>query len=90
MHKQVHLYYGGRVQGVGFRFTAREIADELGVSGWVSNLHDGRVEIVAEAEEVLLKDFILRLHKSFADVVRDELVEWLPMTGAFRSFTIKR
>lgn len=57
MKKQVHIYYNGRVQGVGFRFTAESIANDLGVTGWAKNLRDGGVEITAEAEEDVLKDF---------------------------------
>ncbi len=49
MKKQVRVYYSGRVQGVGFRFTAESIANDLGVTGWVKNSRDGGVEIVAEA-----------------------------------------
>jgi acylphosphatase len=44
----VRLVVHGRVQGVGFRFTAREAAVECGVTGWVRNLPDGSVEIVAQ------------------------------------------
>ncbi len=51
MKKQVHVYYAGRVQGVGFRFTTQDLARELMVSGWVKNLREGRVELLAEAEE---------------------------------------
>ncbi len=47
MKKQVHVYYSGSVQGVGFRFTARSIAEELGVLGWAKNLRDARVEMVS-------------------------------------------
>ena len=56
MKKRLHIYYTGRVQGVGFRFTTEDIASELGVCGWVKNLGDGRVEVVVEAEEELLKE----------------------------------
>jgi acylphosphatase len=44
----IRLIVLGRVQGVGFRYAAREAASECGVSGWVRNLPDGSVEIVAE------------------------------------------
>ncbi|HJQ99296.1 MAG TPA: acylphosphatase [Candidatus Polarisedimenticolaceae bacterium] len=45
---RVRLIVHGRVQGVGFRYAAREAAVEAGVSGWVRNLPDGTVEIVAQ------------------------------------------
>ena len=45
---RVRLIVLGRVQGVGFRYAAREAASECGVSGWVRNLPDGSVEIVAQ------------------------------------------
>ena len=51
MRKRMHILYSGRVQGVGFRFTAETMAVESGIQGWVKNLGDGRVEIMAEAEE---------------------------------------
>jgi acylphosphatase len=49
-----HVYYSGRVQGVGFRYTAQHLADQLGVAGFVRNLPDGKVELLAEgsAEQV--------------------------------------
>lgn len=47
----------GRVQGVGFRYFALKIAEELGVTGFVRNLPDGSVEIVAEAGEPVLAQF---------------------------------
>ncbi|MBI3020393.1 MAG: acylphosphatase [Candidatus Omnitrophica bacterium] len=58
MKKRLHVFYSGRVHGVGFRMTAEETARELGVVGWVKNLRDGRVELVAEADEALLERFL--------------------------------
>ena len=48
--ERVHVLYSGTVQGVGFRFTALRIARNLAIIGFVKNLHDGRVELVAEGE----------------------------------------
>ena len=45
------VFYSGRVQGVGFRYTTKKIAAEFDVTGWVHNLPDGRVELVAITED---------------------------------------
>ena len=47
----------GRVQGVGFRFFAEDVANQLGVRGYVKNLWDGRVEVYAIAEQAALEEF---------------------------------
>jgi acylphosphatase len=88
MKKQVHVYYSGRVQGVGFRFTTEDIAVDLGVCGWVKNLRDGRVEVVAEAEEGALKEFLERIYSSFSRYIRDVDTEWLDASGEFKDFGI--
>jgi len=89
MKKQVHIYYNGRVQGVGFRFTVESIANDLGVTGWVKNLRDGGVEITAEAEEDTLKDFLERIKKYFARHIQDVDIKWLAATGEFKDFGIE-
>ena len=47
---RAHVYVSGRVQGVFFRESTREKAEDLGLSGWVRNLPDGRVEAVFEGD----------------------------------------
>lgn len=89
MKKQIHAYYSGRVQGVGFRFTAEDIAVQLEVSGWVKNLGDGRVEITAEAEEEVLNDFLARLKQYFSEYIRSVDIRWSPATGEFKEFAIE-
>jgi len=89
MKRQVHVYYTGRVQGIGFRFTTEDIARDLGVIGWVKNLRDGRVEVVAEAEEDVLKDFLARINQYFCRYIQDADVQWQAATDEFKDFGIE-
>ena len=56
--KTVRLVIKGKVQGVFYRATAKDVADLLGIKGWVKNLPDHNVEITATATEELLQKFI--------------------------------
>ncbi len=59
--KAAHLFFEGRVQGVGFRYTAQNLARRLGIDGWVKNLPDGRVELFAQAKQEFLEKFVTEL-----------------------------
>ncbi|TRO54393.1 acylphosphatase, partial [Candidatus Bathyarchaeota archaeon] len=56
---RAHITVEGRVQGVGFRANTNRMANQLGLKGWVRNLRDGKVEIIAEGEPELVDRLIL-------------------------------
>ena len=60
---KVHLFISGRVQKVGFRFLTKMKAKELGLSGWVRNLPDGRVETVIVGDKGKVDEMIKWLHQ---------------------------
>jgi len=90
MRKLLHIYYSGKVQGVGFRFFTQRISEDLGILGWVKNLDDGRVEIVAEGKEENLKDFLLAINNTFGSNINDTQLSWGYATGEFCDFSIRR
>ena len=72
------VYFSGRVQGVGFRFTAQHLARGFDVAGYVSNLRDGRVELVAEGDPAEIDAFIRAVQDSMGRHIRDVAVEPCP------------
>jgi acylphosphatase len=89
MDKRIHVFYSGDVQGVGFRFTSEDVASSLGLAGWVRNLGDHRVEVVAEGDEKDLRQFMARIDDIFKIYIRDTDVEWEEATGEFGGFDIR-
>ncbi len=55
---RLRIFISGIVQGVGFRYYTKRVADSYGLSGWVRNLTDGRVEVLVEGDEELLCHFV--------------------------------
>jgi acylphosphatase len=86
---RVHVVLGGRVQGVAFRYYTVKWADEDGVTGWVRNLPDGDVEVLAEGPRENLERFVelLRRGPRMARVDRCEAT-WEEPTGEFPDFRI--
>lgn len=89
MKKRIRVFCSGRVQGVGFRFTTEDLARDLDISGWVRNLRDGRVEVVAEAEEETLKDFLSKLKSYFSQYIQNISLQWQAASGEFKEFEIR-
>jgi len=87
--KRVHVFFSGYVQGVGFRYTARRIAHSLGVVGWVKNCYDGRVELVAEGQQDMLRQVLTELNRALQSYIRNSEVTWTEPSGEFTSFSIK-
>ena len=73
---------------MGFRYTTVDLAESLGITGWVRNLRDGRVEILAEGEVDNLKSFLDRIREGFSVYIRDTQIDWKPATGEFSDFAI--
>ena len=88
--ERAHVFVSGKVQGVYFRATTREEARERGVTGWVRNLDDGRVEAVFEGERGYVESMGEVCHEgSSAARVKDVEVEWEDATGGFGGFEIR-
>ena len=86
--KRVEASYSGRVQGVGFRFTAQRLAENLDIKGWVKNLSDGTVQLVAEGSEDNLNKLLGQLNAHFKDDIEDVRIGWQEPAGKFREFNI--
>lgn len=90
MKKRVHAFYSGRVQGIGFRVTAEETARDLGIVGWIKNLRDGRVELIAEAEQETLERFLREIQGgSLKNFIKHVEVSWSSATDTFEEFEIR-
>ena len=88
MRQQAHVFYSGRVQGVGFRYTAESLARQFAVIGWVRNLPDGRVEMIAEGPSADVRFFLSALAQRLGHYINDEDCVWNPANGSYHSFEI--
>jgi acylphosphatase len=85
----MHIFYAGKVQGVGFRYTTKNVAMGYEVAGQVRNLADGRVELLAEG----LKEELEAFREAILDAglrrfVQDEQTLWEGAKNEFRGFEI--
>jgi len=90
MKRRTHLFISGRVQGVFYRANTRDQARRLGLTGWVRNLPDGRVEAVVEGEEEKIKELIDWCHQGPPGAqVRGVELRWEDYRGEFADFEIR-
>ena len=87
---RAHVHYTGRVQGVGFRYTAEAIAHRTGMKGFVKNLNDGRVELVCEGPKKKIEAFLDEIQKcSLGPYIRQTECQWEAPTHEFDDFRVE-
>lgn len=83
------VLFSGNVQGVGFRYTARSVARGFDVAGYVRNLSDGRVELVAEGTAPELDRFVEAVQQEMSGYISESRVTRAPGTGEFHGFSVR-
>ena len=83
------VYFCGRVQGVGFRYTTRNIALGYDVQGYVRNLPDGRVELVMEGPDQEMEKVVTEIRRRMNGYIRTCECNVTPATGEFDQFSIR-
>ncbi len=83
-----HLIFSGRVQGVGFRYQARHLAQSLGLTGWVKNLWDERVEMEVQGEEAQIYRLIEELSRGCFIYIERVESETIPVDYHESSFRV--
>ncbi len=82
------VIYTGQVQGVGFRYTVQRLAGGLPVAGYVRNLADGSVELVAEGDEPAVDGLLGQVARQFGRYIVNADVSTQPLQG-LRGFSIR-
>ncbi|NRB75511.1 MAG: acylphosphatase [Verrucomicrobiales bacterium] len=82
--------FAGRVQGVGFRYSTKNLAKGFDVLGWVKNLPDGRVELQIQGDEEELDEFIQELHDSpLGHHIQEQEERTVPLLDDVQGFSIQ-
>ena len=86
---RVIVHYSGRVQGVGFRYIVKSLVPGYEVLGTIKNLSDGRVEMVAEGQQLELEEFLQAIRDSgLRSNIQDENIVWVDAEDKFIGFKI--
>ena len=84
----VHMIAHGRVQGVGFRFTVLRIADHYRLTGWVRNVSDGSVQMMAQGPAGDIDGCVRDIKESFAGCIRETKMEEVSANPQYKDFKI--
>ncbi len=84
-----HFRFTGRVQGVGFRWTATRAADLLGLTGWVCNMWDGSVEMEVQGDEESIAEMIRTIDRGRFIQIDDIEKKVIPVIDDERYFDVK-
>jgi len=84
-----HIVFIGRVQGVGFRFTAYNIANRYGLAGFVRNLSDGTVEMLTQGSTEDIEECVRDIKEYFSGYIRETRVEETPLDPKYKDFDIR-
>jgi acylphosphatase len=83
------VFFEGLVQGVGFRYTTRRIAAKFPVTGYVRNLRDGRVHLVAEGPSKEMDSLVASVRSAMGRYIERVEENVQPATGEFRDFGVR-
>ena len=81
--------FSGRVQGVGFRYTTKRAAGGFDVTGYVRNMDDGTVELVAEGTREVLTAFREKVEGQMGGNIRERQIDVTPATGEYSDFKVR-
>ena len=85
-----HLLLSGKVQSVGLRYTAYYLSRSLGLTGWVENLPDGRVEMEVQGDAAAVRRFYIDLKSRPPILITHAEITEIPLDDGERSFSVSR
>lgn len=83
-----HIIFSGYVQGIGFRFTTHRIANRYGLTGFVRNLPDGNVEMLAQGKADDIDNCIRDIEETFTGYIREKKIEQISANPQYKEFRI--
>ncbi len=82
------IIFKGRVQGVGFRFIALDIANRYNLTGRVCNLLDGTVEMIVQGPSEDIIDYLRDIKEAFGSYISETKIEEIPLNSQYKDFKI--